>query len=458
MTEAFNIQKSLIVTEHERQNTLNRIIEGFADAIDAQGGFDDKSKTAMKCKKDGTKSGIMAMMERWFLIQELYGANKDDCLVPSDPVKDHWLRRELMEGGFSEEKADELDTQLVSIAKSEYGLYRERTDQINTEELLQVNLRTLVDNMLFTYNIGNGIRLDDTIKFSKDSYQKLLTQYEKNTPIATPQDRELFLSRLLLLFLRYNTVSGDVRGYQMALPESVFAYLQTIYHLQHECFASPMNACPIINSFCSRFPDTDVYFGSQGSFFDYSIEEGVFEANPPFVEECMIRNIRRINELLRHADENQKPLTFFIIVPRWNEADCESYNLTVFGTPERPESGEKSPYFVLELSLDKDTHYYRNGMAYRDDFSVMKARNNSLMLVLQSSKAREVMPINQDSFRKEVHANWDLEAPEYSVEIKMPIPGRRRYERGNGDVWTRRSGKRSYGGYDRSSGRRFKQT
>ena len=35
-----------------------------------------------------------------------------------------------MEGGFSEEKADELDTQLVSIAKSEYGLYRERTNRL----------------------------------------------------------------------------------------------------------------------------------------------------------------------------------------------------------------------------------------------------------------------------------------------------------------------------------------
>ena len=68
-----SIQKSRIVTEHERQNTLNRIIEAFADAIDALGGFDDKSKTAMKSKKDGTKSGIKAMMERWFLIQELYG-------------------------------------------------------------------------------------------------------------------------------------------------------------------------------------------------------------------------------------------------------------------------------------------------------------------------------------------------------------------------------------------------
>ena len=86
--------------------------------------------------------------------------------------------------------------------------------EINTEELLQVNLRTLVDNMLFTYNIGNGIRPDDTIKFSKVSYQKLLTQYEKNTPIATPHDRELFLGRLLLLFLRYNTgvvMSADTK-------------------------------------------------------------------------------------------------------------------------------------------------------------------------------------------------------------------------------------------------------
>ena len=61
------------MTEHERQNTLNRIIESFADAIDAQGGFDDKSKTAMKCKKDETKSGLIPTMERWFLIQELHG-------------------------------------------------------------------------------------------------------------------------------------------------------------------------------------------------------------------------------------------------------------------------------------------------------------------------------------------------------------------------------------------------
>ena len=68
------------MTEHERQNSLNRIIEGFADAIDAQGGFDDKSKTAMKCKKDGTKSGIKAMMERWFLIQELYGVAFYACM------------------------------------------------------------------------------------------------------------------------------------------------------------------------------------------------------------------------------------------------------------------------------------------------------------------------------------------------------------------------------------------
>lgn len=40
-----------------------------------------------------------------------------------------------MEGGFTEEKADELDTQLVSIAKSEFGLYQERMSRLRFHSL-----------------------------------------------------------------------------------------------------------------------------------------------------------------------------------------------------------------------------------------------------------------------------------------------------------------------------------
>ena len=52
---------------------LDRIIEQFADAIEKKGGFNKSTKTAEKCKSQGTKNGIRALMERWFLIQELYG-------------------------------------------------------------------------------------------------------------------------------------------------------------------------------------------------------------------------------------------------------------------------------------------------------------------------------------------------------------------------------------------------
>ena len=46
--------------------------------------------------------------------------------------------------------------------------------------------------------------------------------------------KECKSKHVLLLLIRYNTISGEVRGYQMALPEQVFSYLKENYHLQHE--------------------------------------------------------------------------------------------------------------------------------------------------------------------------------------------------------------------------------
>lgn len=69
----FRIKKKDILTEKRRQETLNRIITNFASLIDNEGGFKEGTKTALKCKRLGTCEGIKAMMERWFLIQELYG-------------------------------------------------------------------------------------------------------------------------------------------------------------------------------------------------------------------------------------------------------------------------------------------------------------------------------------------------------------------------------------------------
>ena len=73
LISSYSVSKKSIATEILRQESLDRIIEQFADAIKTKGGFNQSTKTSEKCHRLGTKNGIKALMERWFLIQELCG-------------------------------------------------------------------------------------------------------------------------------------------------------------------------------------------------------------------------------------------------------------------------------------------------------------------------------------------------------------------------------------------------
>ncbi|KAK8830068.1 hypothetical protein WA556_000710 [Blastocystis sp. ATCC 50177/Nand II] len=328
------------------------------------------------------------------MIQELYGTNDKEYPIPAEPKSDKWLIREMKEGGFSEDVAKQIDSKFIESTKFVYEKEFLAKKKEFKDSDLTVSFQPLVDNCRFEFTLPEEGKKEVTIH--KTDYEHLKSLYEQKNP----PDPSSFHACLLLLLLRYNTISGTVRGYQMALPTSVFELLQSKYHLQHECFASPMNSCALLNSYCSRFRDTDAPFGSKGSFFDYEVDEGVFESNPPFVEECMIRNIKHILDLLEKAEKSGKALTFFIIVPKWDEKDCESYNRTRFTTPDRQTD-------------DENRHFYRNGMGYQDNFSVMAAKNDSLMLVLQTTKAKEANPIDVEAFKKEVEERWNKSSEEY---------------------------------------------
>ena len=283
------------------------------------------------------------------------------------------------------------------------------------------------------------------MKIHDKNLKDLLTKYQKNQPDTNQYD-PLFLQHVLILLIRYNTISGEVRGYQMALPEQVFSYLKENYHLQHECFASPLNACSCIGSYCSRFLDTDEVFGSEGSFFHYSVEEGCYESNPPFVEECMIRNIRHINEMLEKAEENKKALTFFIIVPKWDDEDCNSYNLTIYGKEDRVnDDDEKSPFFVKKIVVNKNNHFYRNGVGYKDDYAVMNAQNDSLLLVLQTTEARKNNPLDDD-FEQRIMERWNKSSKEFKDQVyeRRNYFNKRDYENDNNQS-SKRNHYSSYG-------------
>lgn len=207
---------------------------------------------------------------------------------------------------------------------------------------------------------------------------------------------------------RYHALASDNVGLQESLPYDVFHYLKSSLKLETECFASPLNCSDLLCSYYSRFKDTDQYFLSKGSFFDDFPEEGSFEANPPFIEDCMVKNILHIKEILRRST---KPLSFVLIVPAWMDDECKSYQNTIYDDIEAKtpnpyllnlgdifdeENTRTKPY----LFFKKGEHYYENGMYHTTDYFFMRANSDTLLFILQNEEGRKVYPVDKNILRK----------------------------------------------------------
>ncbi|CAE8650193.1 unnamed protein product, partial [Polarella glacialis] len=117
-----------------------------------------------------------------------------------------------------------------------------------------------------------------------------------------------FEVRCWVLLMRYKALFGphdEGAGWHMALTRPVFACLQEVFGVEQELFASPLNCT--LPRFCSVFPDTDVYFGSQGGFFGFCRGTlaklgGNYECNPPFEEGLMQRVVAALLQALAELD------------------------------------------------------------------------------------------------------------------------------------------------------------
>ncbi len=104
-----------------------------------------------------------------------------------------------------------------------------------------------------------------------------------------------------------------------------------------QCFASPFNHLRQTNTaskeifYCSLFKDDQLYFGSQGSFFDLDLqvvcskfESVCLEINPPFIESILEKTVTKISPLISICK-------IFIITPLWKDAqfhlDLQKLNL-----------------------------------------------------------------------------------------------------------------------------------
>jgi len=154
-------------------------------------------------------------------------------------------------------------------------------------------------------------------KIYKSHFEVLEKKYHDVTCGADP-DKIHMLTRMFVLLCRYDLIGDIQNGFRATVPPSAFTSMTEHFGVVHECFASPLNQSCL--SYNSVFPDTDRYFGSLGSFFDFVPTEGSFQVNPPFDGESLKMMFDHIFGLLQHSDSDKHALSFLLIISQADEA------------------------------------------------------------------------------------------------------------------------------------------
>jgi phosphorylated CTD-interacting factor 1 len=202
-----------------------------------------------------------------------------------------------------------------------------------------------------------------------------------NLPVLNESE---FNSRVFSLLCRYESFfQCSVRinegyGMQTSLPASAFKALNQLFEVTQEMFASPFNC--YFAQFCSAFADTDVYFGSRGSFFDYEPIGGSFQCNPPFTEECIERMADRIEYLLDQAGDKQ-PLSFIVFIPEWLDPITRGLDKM-----------DKSKFNRKTFVLPRGQHQYVAGAQYLENkrsSKIFNSSHNTKVYFLQNDLANQ---------------------------------------------------------------------
>lgn len=272
-----------------------------------------------------------------------------------------------------------LNTKLCEVAKNLKSIAQETSQSISRCPAVSVELR--FDEFSFKISVGH--------------FEKLRKLYQKNAveKFGIAFDEETFHSRVFSLVCRYESYFqnslqlNEGYGMQAALPSYGFRKLVELFEVSQEMFASPFNC--YFSQYCSAFLDTDVYFGSQGSFFDYEPSGGSFQCNPPFTEECIERMAIRIDLLLERA--NESPLSFIVVIPEWLDPP----------TPGLVKMSE-SKFLRTELTLMRGEHRYITGAQHLDNRRSFfyQSAHNSKIYILQNDLAFNKWKPTQEKIRQ----------------------------------------------------------
>ena len=222
-------------------------------------------------------------------------------------------------------------------------------------------LRKTLDGLIQIYRINNG--QEGSVRMCGRLYN-MVQRYETVTPLMSIDNvLTTLIERSMVCFHRY-------------------------FGVTHECFATPLTRR--LNSYCSYFPDTDKYFGSSGSFYDFFPSTGSFIALPPSNDKYNLGTMYTHITNIMQSSEN--PLSFII---------CVSHNPTFDCVREIP---GLSPYVLHAELLPRNQHVFEIGnrhTMYRSQaplgLSLWTSTRDTVIYWIQNSLGAQKWPITKES-------------------------------------------------------------
>lgn len=251
--------------------------------------------------------------------------------IPTDLEDEHILKH-MEQNRVALSKALVIYKELIDQYNILHAIYASEHEKLFSDPILLSELQGKINLTYFTGNSIYILGLQGTtlsIKLTPDKFFKLKKNYTG--------PKEFFLVYLFEYSFNYYLLDG--KSLQWSIPVEIFENLKK-FNLRGELFASPVNHyCP---HFYSLF-EIDKLFGSMGNLFaEKELPEGLYEVNPPFIEEIFTESSKLIVKLL---EESESPLGFVYVMPAW--VDLEGYNYLT-----------RSKFFVESEILDRNKHFY----------------------------------------------------------------------------------------------------
>ena len=236
---------------------------------------------------------------------------------------------------------------------------------------------------------------------------KLRSMYDGVCGATIDPNGEFFTRRLFVLLTRYFSLTGahdapaHEAAWHCAVPPVAMRVLQSRMDASLECFASPLNA--FARRFCSAFPDTDCFFGSIGSFFEFNPVSGSFQTGPPYDHQLSHAMFDHICELFERKGEGEGaaalgagagPLSFTVTMPYSDRPVAQKVLQRV----------RDSGYVRVDVKLDEHRYAYVDGYQQCDANRGFVLRCATRVVVVQNEAGAARWPAEEPV--REFMAAW----------------------------------------------------